>query len=214
MKYVELPDSEIDENMVKLFAFENVLKYRNEYRLKILDAFLKKCFAAGDKEKISEIYSESKKYFDKNDTYLKLFKKYETALPNFEVKSPEKSVTIPKKIVESVPKPEPPKNDFQALTKELEELRDNADEILLIKHHAHREDKFHELMAKLGILCNVKLGFALEKFSDEHLQDARNTGELIMEISRTGKLNCLENENCKRLFSLIEQKMSERVFPE
>lgn len=200
-----MPDSKIDENIVRLFVFENVLKYRNEYRLKILDAFFQRCLD-GDKGKISEIYSEGKKYFYETNIYLELLKKYEMPIPEIEIKSSESPVTIPEKIVESVP--DHPQNDFQALTKELEEIIDNVNDVLLIKHHAYKEDKFHELVAKLGILCNVKLNSALEKFSDEQLQDAINAGDIIMEISRIGRLNCLENENCKRLFSLLDQKIS------
>lgn len=207
LKYVELPDSKIDENMIKIFVFENVLKYRNEYRLKILDAFFQRCFDVGDKEKILEIYSEGKKYFDANETYLKLFRKYRIALPETEVTLSKKSSTIPRKIIEPVQKSIFPQNDFQDLTKKLEEIRDNVDEVLLIKHHAYKEERFRELAEKLGILCNVKLKQALEKFSDEHLQDARDVGDIITEISRTSRLNYLENENCKRLFSLLSQKM-------
>lgn len=194
LKYIELPNTHVDESLVEIFAFENAAKYSSESRLKFISSFVRRCFERGDREKIQEIYSKGKKYFDVDKNYSDLFAKY-----GIKTKTVEKKSKPASKVASS--------NNFKLIAQELEDFRNEIDAALKVSHHAYREERLQALAEELGRLCNVKLKKALENFSDEHLADAQNVEDLIKEISSTKRLDFTGNENCKQLFYLVDQSI-------
>lgn len=178
LKYAELEDSFIDKNILRLFAFDNVAKYINRDRFKLIEIFIEKSLANNNKDAIQELYFEGKKYFDIDGEYESVFVKY------------------------GIPKENPPNKkiiSFDTIVTKLENILDEVDEVLKIKTRELRGERLQGLRNKISKICNTDLKEALDNFSPEDLDVATDVEELLEEISDTNALSCTNNENYKKL---------------
>ena len=182
LTYAELENSSIDENIVRLFAFDNVAQYINRDRFKLIDIFIKKCLANDNKAIIQELYFEGKKYFDLDGEYESVFVKYGI--------SEEKPLA--KKII-----------SFDMIVKKLEKILDEVDAVLKIKIRDLKAERLSDLRIKISRVCNTDLKEALDNFSPEDINVAMDVEELLAAISDTNSLSCINNENYKRLKNCI-----------
>lgn len=88
--YAELENSWLDENILKLFAFENAVKYLNRDRFKLIEIFVTRNPVAENEGTIRELYEEVKKYFELGEEYDTIFTQHGLKL--------EKTNSIDKKI--------------------------------------------------------------------------------------------------------------------
>ena len=191
--YAGLEDSYLDENILKLFAFENAAKYLNSDRFKLIEIFIEKNPVSENEDTIRELYEEGKKYFELGAEYDSIFIRHGLKL--------EKSNLIDKTNLN------PHKQSvisFAGIFKQLEEFLEETDYALVMKSRTAREKAFSELKAKIGKICKTDLNDALNNFSAENLNDAKKVKEMLDEISRTNKnLSCIGNENYQRLESFL-----------
>ena len=193
--YAELEDSNLDENILKIFAFENAAKYLNSDRFKLIEIFIVKNPVSEHEDTIRELYEEGKKYFEFGAEYDSVFIRHGLKL--------EKSNLIDKTNL----KPHKQSaSSFADIFKQLEEVLKETDSALVMKSRTAREKAFSELKAKIGKICKTDLNYALNNFSAENLNDAKEVKAMFDEIRRANKnLSCIGNENYRRLASLLEK---------
>ena len=196
MEYAALPDALVDENLIDILAFENVGKFSNNDRCKIIKAFLDKC--GNDREKIRDLCLRGEKYFDSYEEYYRLFEEYD--IYPVRGNSPQKMLSEPEK--------NPPfSNEFQIINKKLERIRERSEEIFGNGQSLTRaviEEQVYPLSKELKQICMTDLKSALENFSTNDVSAAQKTEQLIRKISRRDALKCLHNENCQKLFEVLE----------
>jgi hypothetical protein len=186
--YAELEDSYLDENILKLFAFENAAKYLNSDRFKLIEIFIKKNPVSENEDTIRELYEEGKKYFELGVEYDSVFTRHGLKL--------EKSNLVDKINLSSHKRSA---ISFASISKQLEKILEETDSALVMRSRTAREKAFSELKVKIGKICKTDLNDALNDFSSENLDDAKNVKEMLEELSCTG------NENYQRLKSLLEK---------
>ena len=187
LDYFELPDILMDDALTDIFVLENVSKFTNVERFQLLKKILKRFKGVGNEEKIEDLYSRGKKYFDTDTEYALLFKEYDIAFP----------------VENKTFKP----NYFEILNKKLVSIQEKVSAILKEKHNKKRsyiEEKLQELHEELGKICKNDLKEALDNFSPEDYFLAQTTSDLIDELSRIKILDCRRHENYKRLAELLD----------
>lgn len=198
LEYIELPDAFVDEPFTDILAFENIGKFTNNDRCRIIKALVDKC--KNDREKIRDLGMRGEKYFDSCEEYFRLFEEYDVYL--IRVNSPPKTSSEPKKN-------SPILSEFQSINQKLEIIRAKADEIFSNGQHLTRafvESNVFPLCKELQQICTIDLKNALDNFSPKDVFEAQKTEQLIRKISRKNAvLKCVHYEDCKKLFEILEE---------
>lgn len=187
--YVALPDAFVDEHLTDIFAFENVGKFTNDDRCRIIEAFVKHCDR--DEEKIRDLFTRGEKYFDSYEEYFHLAERYGVHFGS----SPQTEKNLPTD------------SRFQSINQQLENIQAKSDEFFGGGQKFTRsfmEEKILPLRNKLEEIYSVDLKDALEDFSPEDFSAAQRTEKLIRRLSKRDALKFANNENCQKLFDLLE----------
>lgn len=196
LEYVALPDAFVDEALIDILAFENVGRFTNEDRCRIIKSFVESC--KGDEEKIRDVYLRGEKYFDSCEEYFRLFDEYD-------VRSVREIPT--QKISSETEKILSSSGEFQNINQKLESILSKADKIFGGGQRLTRafvEQNVYPLSKELEQICVVDLKNALDNFSPKDVQSAQRTEQLIRKINRKNALKCTHYENCQKLFELLE----------
>lgn len=200
LAYIESRKTVLDYVFVRIFVFENTLKYTNEIRLSILEKYIAKDLSKT--EVVRDVYRETCKYFDVQtveDKFALWGKKYGFIIPELADKrsvgiSEEETATdyFIKEVVDEF------KKQMEAIDDFIELRRKGASQSYCL-------DTIQSIRGKLGSICNVKLAKILSLDLKEYKDALLEVKELMEEISFTQEFNIKENEQYLRLESVIKE---------
>lgn len=191
LDYIVAPDALVDEALTEIFAFENVGKFTNDERCRMVRALIERY--NGDMTKIQGLCNLGESYFDSYEGFYRLFAGYGVR-PTREDNSPSP--------------PEPPSATsglFEEINRKLLDIQTRCDEFFNNgqSYGVTITGKFHKkLQVELGRICTFDLRKALAKFTAEEVPAAKVTAQLLNELKTT--VDFTWHENCQALFERLD----------
>lgn len=195
LDYIDAFDALVDEPLTEIFAFENVGKFTNDERCRVVEASIVHC--NGDLEKIRALCTRGESYFDSYEGFFRLFESCGmcSAHENLAKKSSSQAEKNP-----------PAVGGFENLNQKLKNIQVKLDEIFNNKQRptrAYMENFYQQLRDELGQICAVDLKNALENFSPEDVPAAQATEQLLHRINKNQPFTFIRHENCQALFERL-----------
>lgn len=200
LAYCEKENALVDDAFIKVFVFDNLVKYTNDIRFSILEKFVLKNL--NDHNKLRDLYRESCKFFEiasVDSKYVFWGRKYGFILPEL---ADKRDVSVDEAEISA-------EYYLQEIIHELEEQRDAIDDFLIARKKGASQsfclDTMQNIRGSLGSICNVKLVkiFSLKlEGCTARLQEMK---DLMDEISYTREFSMKENEPYVRLEELLKE---------
>ena len=200
VKYSELDGGKIDYPFIKIFVFENPLMFTNDIRFSILEKHI--LCLIGEQNKIRDLYTDSRKYFDVQDVENKFAiwaKKHGFIIPEL---ADKRDVKISDSDIS-------PEYYLQEIIYVFNDLEEKIDEFIEMRRkgdvaQSFCRDMMQDIRGRLGSVCNIKLSKIFELDLSKSRDKLIEVKELMDEISITHEFNMKEYEQYIRLEDVIK----------
>lgn len=200
LTYLQSERASVDYAFVKLFAFENCLKFTNEIRFFILEKFI--LDDIDDVGRVRDIYRESCQYFDIQVVESKFVfwgKKYGFIIPEL---SDKRGIYVNDEETST-------EYYIQEIINEFREQMDAIDDFIDARRKGASQsfclDTMQSIRGKLGSICNVKLAKILSVNLKGCKSVLREVKVLMEEISFMQEFNIKDNEQYIKLESILKE---------
>lgn len=197
LAYCEKENAQIDYAFVKVFVFDNSVKFTNDLRFSILEKYILKIL--DENNALRDLYRETCKYFDiptVENKFVYYGKKHGFSIPEFSTKRDicfEKEISVDYYLEEII--------------NELENQKDVIDDFLDKRKKGASQsfclDTIQNIRGRLASICNVKLAKIFSLELEEYGLKLQSIKIILDEISYTKEFNVKENEQYVRLEELL-----------
>ena len=200
LSYCEKKDANIDYPFVKIFAFENAVKFTNDVRFSIIEKYILRII--DNTNALRDLFRDTCKYFEisaAEGKFVSYSKKLGFIIPEL---ADKRDVYVDEEEVST-------EYYLQEILNELEEQRDAIDEFIVTRKRGASQsfclDTMQSIRGKLGSICNVKLAKIFSLPLDGCTASLQQIQESIDETSFTKEFSVKENEQYIRLEELLKK---------